>query len=291
MTAHPNLAHVGSDQLVPATVSPSLLASQGAARAAEHLIDDWAAGQVTVSLADLNDRAELLTRVDRKYVVHPAVALVALRECEWRAHRTSDAIAVLGTSSGYSSVYFDTPDLLSYHLTATRRRRRFKVRTRSYLDTGDTFLEVKTRGRRATTVKERIPYSAAQPDVMTADAADYIGQRLAPLRLGPADIAARLSPVLSTRYRRITILQADGESRATVDLDLIWAAPGGGEFRPGATVILETKSAGRASPLDQILWRLGQRPQKISKFGTGLALLNPQLPANKWTRVLARLTS
>ena len=35
----------------------------------------------------------------------------------------------------YESVYFDTPDLLSFRMAAQPRRRRFKLRTRTYLDT------------------------------------------------------------------------------------------------------------------------------------------------------------
>ena len=50
-------------------------------------------------------------------------------------------------ASRYRSVYFDTPDLDSYLAAARRRRRRFKIRIRSYLDSGRHFLEVKTRGR------------------------------------------------------------------------------------------------------------------------------------------------
>jgi hypothetical protein len=37
-------------------------------------------------------------------------------------------------SFAYDSTYFDTPDLDAYLLAATRRRRRFKVRTRTYVD-------------------------------------------------------------------------------------------------------------------------------------------------------------
>ena len=51
--------------------------------------------------------------------------------------------------------------------------------------------------------------------------------------------------------------------------------------------IVETKSTGRASRIDRTLWRLGYRPQRISKCATGLAALHRELPRNRWTRVLA----
>ena len=43
----------------------------------------------------------------------------------------------------YRSHYFDTPTLSSYLAAAHRRPRRHKVRSRSYLDSGQHFLEVK----------------------------------------------------------------------------------------------------------------------------------------------------
>jgi hypothetical protein len=51
-------------------------------------------------------------------------------------------------------------------------------------------------------------------------------------------------------------------------------------------VIMETKSGSAAGPLDRHLWAHGVRPCRISKFATGLAALNPQLPANRWHRTL-----
>ena len=53
-------------------------------------------------------------------------------------------------------------------------------------------------------------------------------------------------------------------------------------------VIIETKSGTAPSVADKHLWRAGIRPAKISKFATGMAALNPQLPANKWNRVIER---
>jgi len=51
-------------------------------------------------------------------------------------------------------------------------------------------------------------------------------------------------------------------------------------------VIVETKSATRISLADQLLWRGGRRPSLISKYGTGLAAQRPELPSNKWHRIL-----
>ena len=52
-------------------------------------------------------------------------------------------------------------------------------------------------------------------------------------------------------------------------------------------IVVETKSAQAPSAADQWLWQHHVRPTKISKFGTGLAVLRPELPGNKWHRVIA----
>lgn len=40
--------------------------------------------------------------------------------------------------------------------------------------------------------------------------------------------------------------------------------------------------------LDRLLWRRGHRPVCLSKYGAGLAALTPDLPDEKWHRVLTR---
>ena len=97
----------------------------------------------SVSLETLAAQAGRMTRIDRKYVI-PADDLDAVFGST--AHEAV-ALEIDGRRTfGYSSIYFDTPDLRSFHDGGRRRRRRFKVRARSYLDSDLHFLEVKTRG-------------------------------------------------------------------------------------------------------------------------------------------------
>ncbi|UOE42954.1 polyphosphate polymerase domain-containing protein [Agromyces larvae] len=246
-----------------------------------------------VSLDELNTRAELLTRVDRKYLL-PLADLPRVLD---RLPAGTLALEIDGArAQRYESVYFDTADLVSFTLAARGRRRRFKVRTRSYLGSDLAFLEVKTRGGRAVTVKDRV---AVDPDATTALSGDghaYARDVLDESGIGaPSDL--HLDAVLTTRYRRATLLVpatgARPESRATVDLDLTWVDRGrGGSFPTVMTtpdrVIVETKSGASAGEVDHALWACGHRPTRISKYATGLAALRPGLPANRWHRVLAR---
>lgn len=242
-----------------------------------------------VALAELVERAALLTRVDRKYVVPTdrAARLVADLPPEVRV------LEIGGVRlARYESVYFDTPELVSYLTTAHRRRRRFKIRTRTYLDTGDTYLEVKTRGVRGLTVKERRPCPASARSRLAAADGEYAARVLVDAAVPPVD-TARLAPTLEVTYRRATLLlpgPGGASARATIDLDLRWAVPGSasdGIDVPDLAVV-ETKSAGHPGELDRLLWARGYRPVSVSKYGTGLAALHPGLPANRWHRTITR---
>mgnify|MGYP000954739699 FL=1 len=50
--------------------------------------------------------------------------------------------------------------------------------------------------------------------------------------------------------------------------------------------IVETKGSPRPSRADRQLWTMGHRPLRVSKFGIGVALLNPELPDYKWHRII-----
>jgi len=238
-----------------------------------------------VSLEELNDRAELLTRTDRKYVIDPA----ELDAVAAGLHPTGMAgVRVLEIdgrrSSRYESTYLDTVGLDSWTGAAHRRRRRWKVRTRMYADTGERWLEVKTRGLRGTTVKERLPHDGRD---VSGPAAAWVRDRLGAAHVHDVDPAG-LVATLHTSYLRTTLLLPGDAGRATVDRDLRWVS-GHGAADVGDVLVVETKSGTpRPGPLDRRLWELGHRPVRISKYGTGLALLTPDLPRNRWHRVTSR---
>ena len=269
----------------------------------------------TTTLAELNSAAGLLTRVDRKYLV-PLTCAQNLVD-GLAPHARVLAIDEQRRFS-YTSTYFDTPGLEAFMLAARKRRRRFKVRTRTYLDTGLCFLEVKTRGARGTTVKRRMGYHPDDASRLTGPGRAFVAACLASTGVtGPAaarEIAAALRPVLATTYERTTLHLPRAEARATIDTALTWRrlTPGGRARSAGVAgtpqalrpahltaaidggepvavsdvAVVETKNPATPSPADRALWDAGHRPARISKYATGMALLHPELPANRWYRTL-----
>lgn len=240
-----------------------------------------------ISLAELTEKAALQTRVDRKYALSRAEAASVLAGLD----PATRVLEIGGArASAYESVYFDSPDLLSYRMAAHARRRRFKLRTRSYVDSRETWLEMKTRGARSTTVKERVPYDIELRESLTTEGRAYAGEAL---RAIGVMASIDLAPTLITRYDRTTLfiersLLGNQSSRATVDTGLSWETSDGRMLHRPDLVIIETKSGSRTSEVDRLLWSYGHRPAPISKFGTGLAALRSDLPSNKWARVLRR---
>lgn len=233
-----------------------------------------------VGLAELIDRAALQTRVDRKYLV-PMEALSRLLE---QLTPYAWALDIDGRRAfRYRSVYFDTPQLASYHRTAYRRRRRFKVRTRTYLDSDQCWLEVKIRGARGSVTKHRLPYDPRHYRTVRPGRG-FVDEALARESMGTAE---DLDPVLITEYQRVTLLLPDTASRVTIDTRLCWRDADATLRLPDLAVV-ETKSASAATKVDRMLWRTGIRPARISKYATGLAALRLDLPDMPWRRTLRR---
>lgn len=246
---------------------------------AEHDLARPLAFLPAISLTDLNESAELLSRVDRKYFVPRSVFadMIADFAAELRVLEIDDR-----RTFGYHSVYFDSPDFVYFRDHVQGRRHRYKVRTRTYLDSGDCLLEVKAKGHRGRTVKHRLPYAAETRAALTADALTEVGRHTAS-RADPA----LLQPVLVTDYQRSTLVHAAAGQRVTCDSTLRFASDDAAVQGP-EEVLLETKSTGGAGPVDRWLLRAGVREHSVSKYCVAAALLYPGLRGNRWHRTMRR---
>jgi hypothetical protein len=245
-------------------------------------LDNWLDGIPPVGLGELEARAALLARTERKYLLQLAdvPALLGAAPGAMRVLRIEGL-----RSFAYASVYFDTTDLVSYRTAAHPRRRRFKVRTRAYLDSRLCWVEVKTRGPRGITVKDRRvhPFDARQA---LGEGSDFVDDML--VARSVAQVRSQsLAPTLLVRYRRATFLLPESASRVTVDSDLLWTDGVGARQLPGLAVV-ETKTTSGACAVDRLLWSRGYRPGRMSKYATCLAALRPELPATRWRRTLHR---
>lgn len=241
-----------------------------------------------VSLAELNERAELLARFDRSYLV-PTAVFLRLAERLTDPRRPGGPFRAL-TIGGrrtfrYHSVYYDTPGLRTFHDHRQGRRLRFKIRERVYEDSGERQFEIKLKGRRGDTVKHRRPLTGADTPLGPGHRA-FLADTLA--RAYGIGSPTALAPSLGTGYLRTTLV-ADGE-RITCDAALVCD-----DLRTGRTVrcdaglvLVETKTTGHLTDADRLLHSWGMRPAIFTKYCGALAALRPALPANRWRRAARR---
>ncbi|SJN18874.1 hypothetical protein FM104_01990 [Microbacterium esteraromaticum] len=226
-----------------------------------------------ISLAELDASAALMSRVDRKYFVPRDLLARLLSEEDLRVLEIDDV-----RTFRYRTVYLDTPDFTFFRQHVQRRRNRFKVRTRLYCDSRDCRLEVKSKGLRGMTVKQRRAHDPARLGHLDTDGREYVTELIGP-------DAESLQPVLETDYRRTTL--TDSHHRITIDQDLdsvseMQRIPGPEEL------LVETKSPDGAGALDRMLLRTGIRPHSVSKYCLAASLLYPHLPGNDWARIRRR---
>lgn len=115
--------------------------------------------------------------------------------------------------------------------------------TRSYLDSDLTFLEVKVRGGREVTMKDRIPYRPTDWAQLSCLGREYAESVVESRGLDGSAIW-RLVPTLTVGYLRSTLLPPEPGVRVTIDTDLTWTDGEQGFVVPDL-VIVETKTGAR----------------------------------------------
>lgn len=171
----------------------------------------------------------LMNRVDTKYLVDErrCMELLELAADQYYVQIIDDCRACR-----YATLYYDTPQWDMYHLHHNRRLTRQKIRTRTYVETGVTYLEVKSKSNKGRTHKRRMAldrslFAAAATDTA---AADFLRREA---RYAPE----ALSPSLATRFVRVTLVNHAMTERLTIDFDLhfdnVRAAGGGNKDMNG----------------------------------------------------------
>jgi hypothetical protein len=218
-----------------------------------------------ISLEELNAKAEMLARLDNKYIMdldRLAIAMASLKD--------SFDVLQIGTerSFGYSTRYYDDAERRAYYDHHQRRRKRCKVRVRTYVEAKLEYLEVKLIEPRATTSKHRIKLTYGQREL---DQACYDFIDACHRATYETPFSKKIAPVLTTEYDRITLVARDGGERLTIDTNLRISGSGRHRRVDPDICIIETKSARGNGVADKIFRALHAQPTKrVSKFCIGM---------------------
>jgi len=223
------------------------------------------------------DSIKLMNRIDSKFVTEEGMLEKVLERAADQGYR---ALVTEGTMiSPYNSFYYDTDNLEMFTFHHNRKLTRQKIRTRVYVNSGTTFLEIKRKNNKGRTKKKRMEIA---PELFSdfrqdSEAAAFLAEK-------SAYTADRIAPRLETIFRRITLVNAAKTERLTIDTALRFVNHDTNlEAGLCSGVIIELKQDGRAfSEMKNILLDLRVKPMRISKYCIGTTLTNPNAKSNRF---------
>ena len=229
-----------------------------------------------ISLPEM-EGVKLLNRVDSKYLTNEDTLVGVLKDALEAGYRVLQAEG--DKISPYNSIYYDTEGLKMFLDHHNRRLVRQKVRTRVYVNSGDAFLEIKRKNNHGRTKKKRTPIPLSEMEGFASDpmAVEYLEKH--------SDFKAEMiSPVLSTEFNRITLVNPAKTERLTIDTSLLFT-----NFRTGKkasledAVIIELKQDGHApSPMKRILLDHRVKPVRVSKYCIAVTLTDGGVKHNRF---------
>ncbi|MGA8988488.1 polyphosphate polymerase domain-containing protein [Aeromicrobium sp.] len=241
-------------------------------------------GLRTVSLDDVVESAALMRRVDRKYLV-PAATADALIDALAHSHA---ALQIAGrASTTYRSTYFDTPTFASTRHHIQGRRRRWKIRSRWYVEDDLCRVEVKTKNGRGETIKVAGPSSPERYGRLDGAELAFVESVLAETHpeLSPSDLV----PSAEVTYTRATLADLSAGTRVTIDWGVVASLAVGSAWIDDDFVLIETKGRALPARADRVLTSLGARPRSFSKYAAATSLLHDDIADNDIRDIRGRL--
>jgi hypothetical protein len=225
---------------------------------------------------------KLMNRTDTKFVATAAQLhgfLLAVKGKYFIQEINGKRIA------SYHTTYFDTPDYQMYRMHHCGRKVREKIRVRTYMDSDDTFLEVKNKNNHGRTKKKRIPIQgvdkiASELDTITPFMAKHAWYAI-----------NEVSPVIENWFNRITLVNYGKTERLTIDFNLKFHhLKSGMHDKLQRVAIIELKRDGNVpSPALALLRDLRIKRSGFSKYCIGSARTNKLLKSNNFKERLTMI--
>ncbi len=223
-----------------------------------------------ISLAEMN-AVHLLNRIDTKFVLREDQALAALTELRDR-YRVLDIDG--RRYNHYQTLYYDTDDFSLFQQHHAGAGTRYKVRSRAYIESNLSFLEVKRKQpANQRTVKNRL----RTPEMVVGLDGNVGGflQQFYPFDPG------RLETRLWNTFTRITLVSSVRCERLTLDFNVRFQNDESAASLRGVTIVeVKQENLSRDSDWMRAMRSLGIRPTGFSKYCVGVTLVYPQVKTN-----------
>ena len=220
---------------------------------------------------------KLMNRTDTKFVATFEQLLAFLTEVQGKYFiqvKDDERLAA------YHTTYFDTDDYEMFRMHHCGRKVREKIRVRTYMDTNDTFLEVKNKNNHGRTKKKRISISSLK-SIEQAQEHDTIIPFMAKHAWYTIE---EISPVIENWFNRITLVNFEKTERLTIDFNLRFHHLKSDRHNKLQRVaIIELKRDGNVpSPALDLLRNTRIKRSGFSKYCIGSALTNEKLKRNNF---------
>jgi len=220
----------------------------------------------TLSLVDIQNKAPLLEREDKKFVLAIKKINCVLEECleEYQILKIENDLFF-----EYKTAYYDTKNLELYQNHHSGKGNRNKIRERLYVNSGLKFVEIKNKNNKGKTIKHRL-----QTDTIL-EAEKFVATHTG---LSISDLVK----TLNIEYSRITLLHKKNLEKVTLDYNLIFS----NNFvtvKYDNIVIAEVKTEKSTNiKFGNIMKKYGIREGSLSKYCLGLVSLDNQVKHNNF---------
>lgn len=229
----------------------------------------------TIELSELMEK-KLLSRFDRKYVIpiDKIESLLDLAKTEYQILKIGEK-----TEHQYISHYFDTQKYSLYLSHHNKRKVRFKLRTREYIDSQIRFAEIKLKEKNSLTQKFRLNIEQKQNGMKEIHHLMMLYTKELP----------ELIKTISISYKRKTLIHKIIDQRITIDTDICFSENGIEKSMPNLA-ILEVKYSGAKqnskTPFSHLIHKF---ECNFSKYCIGVALLHPDIKQNNFLFTLKKI--
>jgi VTC domain len=229
----------------------------------------------SISLNKLETSGLFQKRLDRKYVIPRSMIGELLEYCrDYYDILTIDGSRIFD----YQTEYFDTPSFDYYHQHQNGRATRKKLRERTYLNSGERYLEIKCRTNKGTTVKHRVIVDGIM------NAGEFIQEH-------SGFPPSHFNTTLITRYKRITLFHKTRIEKVTLDIDLTYIRGDQTVSYPNI-VMVEIKVPNiHEGQLFHFMKKNSIRKGSLSKYCLGMISLDPCIKHNRFKRIYTRLVN
>ena len=161
---------------------------------------------------------------------------------------------------------------------------RYKIRFRDYLNTKNSFLEIKYKTNKGQTIKTRQEINYKEREY-NSENINFIEEN-SPYNL------SMLGKKLSNKFYRITLANLFNKERVTIDNAIHFSNENDDKTLQKLVVIeIKKQKNNMNSTVNQLLKNSGIRPTSFSKYAIGSALINPKLKYNRFKKKLSYLNT